>query len=127
MADENNERYEALLAELQDLRDATDRIQRDNERQDQELHVIGGLDTLRNVLEAGFGELIGQLQPLRELAPSSPASPLRLHAYRRFLVLRETMVRITPNTELPISERPVGFLHDPAPSGRSSSIGSTGP
>jgi hypothetical protein len=129
MADENDERYEAVLAELREVREATEQNQRDNERQDQELHVIGGLDTLRNVLEAGFGELIGQLQPLRELAPTSPASPLELEDYERFLVLRETMDRIASNTELPISEKPVGFLHDPVPTApaSSSAIGATGP
>ena len=129
MADEKDERYEDVLAELQKVREATERIQRDNERQDQELHVIGGLDSLRNVLQTGFEEMIGQLQPLRELAPTGPAIPLPIEDYDRFVVLRETMVRIEPNTQLTISEQPVGFLHDPAPAAASqtSSIAASAP
>lgn len=128
-----DERYDALLAELQHVRAVTEQIQRDNERQDKELHVMSGLDALRNVLENGFGDMIGQLQPLRELAPTSPAVPLPLNDYLRFLVLRETMARIIPNSyDIPIAEKPVGFLHDsvpPAvpPSYGSPSIASTAP
>jgi len=126
--DDKDERIEALLAELKNVRAVTEQIQRDNERQDKELHVISGLDSLRNVLENGFGEMIGQLQPLRELAPTSPAIPLPRDDYLRFRILRETMARITPNSyDILISERGVGFLHDSVPPAAPPSIGSTAP
>jgi hypothetical protein len=90
-----------------------DKLKENNERLAQELQVLGGFGTLINVLQNGLTEVVGELQPLRDLTSRSSGSPLEEADATRLRVLEDSLQRVASDTySITITEADVGFLHD---------------
>jgi hypothetical protein len=108
------EEREALRQEYERLRGEQDQLRRDYEDRQRDLYLVSGLDAISTVLENGFENVIGQLQPLTEFRPPSGESPLPELTAARFASLQLTQQRIPADTyQVPLGEYDVGFLNDP--------------
>lgn len=108
------EEREALRQEYEKLRSEQSQLRRDYEDRQRDLYLVSGLDAISTVLENGFEQVIGQLEPLTEFRPPSGEVPLPLPTQLRFANLQATQQRIQPDTyQVPLGEYDVGFLNDP--------------
>ncbi|MGO4690708.1 hypothetical protein [Glaciibacter sp. 2TAF33] len=95
-----------------------DKLKESNERLFEELQLLGGFGTLINVLQNGLTDVVGELQPLRDLAASAPGNtqagtPLDACASNRLNTLRVSLDRVKSDSyDIALDERDVGFLHD---------------
>jgi len=95
-----------------------DKLKEHNERLAEQLQVLGGFGTLISTLDNGLGSLVGELQPLRDLARAAagtepPGTPLDECASNRLRSIRASLDRVRSDTyQSTLSEADVGFLHD---------------
>lgn len=108
------EERDALRQEYDQLRSEQSQLRRDYEDRQRDLYLVSGLDAISNVLENGFEQVIGQLQPLNEFRPPSGEVPLPIPTEYRFASLQATQQRIKSDSyQVPLGEYDVGFLNDP--------------
>ena len=108
------EEREALRQQYDHLRSEQAQLRRDYEDRQRDLYLVSGLDAISTVLENGFEQVIGQLQPLNEFKPPSGEIPLPEQTEFRFAVLQLTQQRIQADSyQVPLGEYDVGFLNDP--------------
>jgi len=108
------EEREALRQQYDKLRSEQSQLRRDYEDRQRDLYLVSGLDAISTVLENGFEQVIGQLQPLNEFRPPNGDVPLPIPTAYRFVNLQATQQRIAADTyQVPLGEYDVGFLGDP--------------
>jgi hypothetical protein len=108
------EEREALRQQYDQLRSEQSQLRRDYEDRQRDLYLVSGLDAISTVLENGFDQVIGQLQPLSEFRPPNGDVPLPIPTEYRFGSLQATQQRIQADSyQVPLGEYDVGFLNDP--------------
>ena len=121
------EEREALRQEYEQLRSEQSQLRREYEDRQRDLFLVSGLDAISTVLENGFEQVIGQLEPLTEFRPPSGETPLPLPTQYRFASLQATQQRIQADSyQVPLGEYDVGFLNDPRDRPDTGAAGSAG-
>lgn len=108
------EERDALRQGFEQLRSEQAQLRRENEERQRDFFLVSGLDAISTVLENGFEQVIGQLEPLTDFRPPTGELPLPERTAYRLAGLMLTQQRIESNTyQVTLTEYDVGFLNDP--------------